>query len=342
MTSFASDNYAGALPEVLQAVQAANAGHAPSYGADPISKRATDRFREAFGAPADVFYVFNGTGANVLAAAAAAASHRSVLVADTSHFYNDESTAPETVTGCRFFPLPADDAGKLTPDIVARRLVRKGDVHYAQPAVLSVTQSTEYGTVYTPGELQALGALCKAHGLYFHLDGARLANAAASLGCSLAAITRDAGVDILSFGGTKMGLLFGEAVVVFHPDLADAVRFKQKQVMQLPSKARFIAAQFEAVLQDEAWRRHAAHANRMAALLRRGLEPLPGVRFTKPTDANALFAILPPDWVAPLQAVAPFYVWNEATGEVRLMTAWDTTEADVQRFIAAAQALQAR
>jgi len=336
--SFASDNYAGVLPGVMEALARANTAHARSYGADDASARVQTLIRKIFGQQAEAFFVFNGTGANVLCTAAAAPSHRSVLVADVSHFYNDEGSAPETFTGCRFFPLPTTEAGKISPDAVRARCIRKGDVHYAGPALLSVTQSTEYGTVYTPDELAVLAAVCKEHSLALHMDGSRLFNAAAALGCALGDLTA-MGIDLLSLGGTKLGMMFGECVVVLNPAYKDAVRFKQKQIMQLHSKTRFIAAQYEALLEDEAWRAPALHANKMAARLATGLRAMPQVRITRPVEANAVFATLPRHWIAPLQAVAPFYEWKESIGEVRLMCAWDTTEDDVATFLAAASSL---
>lgn len=335
MKSFASDNYAGVLPEVMEALQKANADHARSYGADDITARTISRFREVLGGEAEVFFVFNGTGANVLSISSATHSYNSVLCADTSHIYCDESSAPETFTGCRFFPLTANEQGKLDVDIISQRLIRRGDVHYAQAAMLSVTQATEYGTVYTPEELAPISALCKEHGLYLHMDGSRFFNAAASLGCELAEISSKAGIDILSLGGTKAGMMFGEAVVVFNKDLARHIAYKHKQVMQLASKTRFIAAQFEAMLQDELWRRTASHANAMAAKLYTAFSANPQVRVTRPVQANAIFAEIPRHWYEPLQQHYPFYVWKESTHEVRLMCAWDSKEEDIDAFIAA-------
>ena len=332
MKSFASDNYAGVLPEVMTALAAANADHARSYGADDITERATALFREIFGDVADVLFVFNGTGANVLSISAATQSFHAVLCADASHIYNDEGSAPETLTGCRYFPIPANEHGKLEVAAVEKRLIRKGDVHYAQPKLLSLTQTTEYGTVYTPDEIRAFSALCKANDMYLHVDGSRFFNAAASLGCSLKEISSDCGVDILSLGGTKLGMMFGEAVVVFNKTLAQNIRFQQKQVMQLHSKTRFIAAQFEAVMQDELWRKVALHANGMAALLASKLAAFPQVQITRPVQANVVFARIPETWNEPLMEAFPFYVWKEDSNEVRLMCGWDTKEAEIEAF----------
>lgn len=340
MKSLASDNYAGALPEVIQAIAAANTDHAPSYGHDPLTLRTIQKIQDAFGAKdAAVFFVFNGTGANVLSISAATQTFHSVLCADTSHIYNDEGSAPETITGCRFFPLPANESGKLDVETVTKRLIRKGDVHYAQPGLLSITQSTEYGTVYEAAEIRELSRLAHAHDMYLHMDGSRFWNAAAGLDTELRALSSDAGVDILSLGGTKLGLLFGEAVLVFNKELAQFIRFKQKQVMQLASKTRFIAAQFEAILQDELWRKTATHANNMAQLLANALKEFPQIKITKPVQANVVFAEIPLAWNEPLMAALPFYVWQEATNEVRLMCAWDTKEEEIGQFVNAIRSL---
>lgn len=336
--SFASDNYAGVLPQVMKALAHVNNDHARSYGADDVTSRVQKIIRSMFGPQAEAFFVFNGTGANVLCASAAVASHRSILVADISHFYNDEGSAPETVTGCRFFPLLSNDYGKVSPDAVHARCIRKGDVHYANPAMLSVTQSTEYGTVYTLEELAALAAVCKEHSLALHMDGSRLFNAAASLGCALGDLTA-VGVDLLSLGGTKLGLMFGECVVVLNPIYAEAVRFKQKQVMQLASKTRFIAAQFEAILLQDTWRQVAASANAAAAKLAAGLRTFPQIHLTRPVEANAVFVTMPQEWIKRLQFVMPFYEWKEAIGEVRLMCAWDTSDDDIRHFLTAVNTL---
>jgi len=332
MKSFASDNYAGVLPEVMEALQKVNGDHVRSYGADEVTARTISLFKEVFGADVDVYFVFNGTGANVLSISSATQSYNAILCSDTSHIYNDESSAPETFTGCRFFPLHANDKGKLDIETISERLIRKGDVHYAQTAMLSITQATEYGTVYTAEEIKRISQLTKEHGIYLHMDGSRFFNAAASLGCSLKDISTDTGIDILSLGGTKAGMMFGEAVVVFNKELSKHIAYKHKQVMQLASKTRFIAAQFEAMLQNELWRKHAAHANKMAEMLCKSLTPNRKIKITRPVQANALFAEIPRAWYEPLQEHYPFYVWKESTHEVRLMCSWDTREEDIQRF----------
>jgi len=333
MKSFASDNYAGVLPEVMQALHAANSEHAVSYGNDVLTERVRQQFCEVFGAEVEVLFVFNGTGANVLSISSATQTFNSVLCADLSHIYCDESTAPETITGCRFFPIPINEEGKIEVVAIEQRIIRKGDIHYAQPAMISVTQTTEYGTVYSSAHLKEIGDLAKQHDLYYHIDGSRFFNAAASLGCSLKEISTDVGADILSLGGTKIGMMYGEAVVVFNKSLAEKIRFKQKQVMQLASKTRFIAAQFEALFINELWKKPANHANQMAQVLFNGIKEISQVQITKPVDANVVFTILPKDIIPALQVEYPFYVWNDFTNEVRLMCSFDTSEQEVEAFL---------
>lgn len=332
MKSFASDNYAGVLPQVMAALQAANEDHARSYGADDITARTRRLMQDVFGCDLSVYFVINGTGANVLSISSATHSYNSVLCSDTSHIYCDESSAPETFTGCRFFPITANEHGKITPEAIQERLIRKGDVHYAQTALISITQSTEYGTIYSPEEINAIATLAHDNGLYLHVDGSRFFNATAALGCDLKDISSNCGVDILSLGGTKAGMMFGEAVVVFNKELDRHIAYKHKQVMQLASKTRFIAAQFEAMLTGELWRATAAHANDMAQLLRAAVASFPQAHITKPTQANAVFAEIPRHWYEPLQQHFPFYVWKESTHEVRLMCSWDTKEEDIALF----------
>jgi threonine aldolase len=339
MKSFASDNYAGVLPEIMEALQKANNGHERSYGSDTITARTLKLFKEVFDSDVDVFFVFNGTGANVLCISSTTQSFNSVIVADTSHIYNDEGSAPETFSGCRFFPVAANDDGKLEPAAVAQRLIRAGDVHYAQPSLLSITQATEYGTVYSVDEIKALARLAHQNDMYLHIDGSRFFNAAAGLGCELREMSTYADADILSLGGTKAGMMFGEAVVVFNKTLARHIAFKHKQVMQLASKTRYIAAQFEAMLTEGLWRTKAVHANNMAKLLHAKLSVIPQVKITKPVQANAVFAEIPRHWYESLQAHFPFYVWKESTHEVRLMCAWDTTVDDVSSLAGAIQKL---
>jgi threonine aldolase len=337
---FASDNFAGAHPDVLAAVAAANDGHVPAYGADPYTAAAEARLRDHFGDDARSFLVFNGSAANVLSLIAAARPFEAVICPHTAHLNVDECGAPERIAGAKLYTVAAP-GGKLTPELVAARLrgIRIGDEHAAQPRIVSISNATELGTVYTPAEVRSLADHAHEHGLLLHVDGARLANAAACLDAPLRALTTYAGVDILSFGGTKNGLLLGEAVVFPSAALADDFLYLRKQTLQLASKMRFIAAQFDALLRDDLWLRNADHANAMAARLANAVKELPGVRVTELVESNAVFAILPQAarerlldaWPGDL----PFHLWNEETGEVRWMTAWDTTEEDVDRFAAA-------
>jgi threonine aldolase len=333
---FASDNWAGVHPEVLAALGAVNDGHVPAYGADRHTERATARLRGLFGDDAEVFLVFNGTGANVLGLQALVRSWEAVICAETAHVNADECGAPERHAGCKLLPILTPD-GKLRPDDVAARVRGVGDEHHVQPRVVSISQSTEYGTVYRPDEVRALADVCRAHDLRLHVDGARILNAAAALGLPPRAFTRDAGVDVVSFGATKAGALGAEAVVVLDPSLAGTLRFLRKQSMQLASKMRYLAAQVEALLEGDVGLRGARHANSMAARLAEGARELPGVAVTQPVEANVVFARVPAAALEALQAVAPFYVWDERTTEVRWMTSWDTTEEDVDGFVEGAR-----
>jgi threonine aldolase len=330
---FASDNYAGVHPEVLAAIAAANEGHTPSYGADPWTARAEACFRAHFGEQARAFFVFNGTAANVLCIEALTQPWEAVICARTAHVNNDEAGAPERA-GRKLLVANAPD-GRLTPAACEPLAVRFGDQHAVQPRVVSITQSTELGTRYAPAAIAELAGWAHERGMLLHVDGSRLVNAAAGLDVTLRAMTTDAGVDAVSFGGTKAGLLGAEACVFLRPDVAEGFLFRRKRGMQLASKMRFVAAQFEALLAGELWRRSAAHANAMAARLASAVGDVPGVRITQPVEANAVFAILAPEATARLQRDWPFYVWDDATGEVRWMCAWDTRPEDVDAFAAA-------
>jgi threonine aldolase len=327
---FGSDNHAGVLPEVLAAIAAANEGHAGSYGHDAWTERVEGLFRRELGDDARAYVVFNGTGGNVVALRALCRPWEGVVCAETAHLNVDEGGAPERMGGLKLLTVPTSD-GKLTPELVQRRLVRFGDEHAVQPRVVSITQSAELGTVYTPDEVRALAGQAHEHGLLLHVDGARLANAAAALGTSLAGAIP--GADAVTFGGTKAGLMLGEAVVFLRPELGDGALYLRKQSMQLASKMRFVAAQFEALLSDELWRRAAGHANAMARRLADGVRD--AVTITQRVEANAVFAILPPGAAETLQRDWAFYTWDEHTGEVRWMCSWDTTEEDVDAFAAA-------
>jgi threonine aldolase len=339
LKSFASDNTAGAHPTVLQAVVAANAHHAKAYGGDEITVLATERIKAHFDDHSHVFFAFNGTGANVIALQAMTRSFEAIICAETAHINVDECGAPEKFTGCKLLTIPTDD-GKLTPEMISRHLHGFGVEHHSQPKVITITQSSEYGTVYTVKEVLAITALARQHGLYVFMDGARLANAAAHLNAPLRAFTTDAGVDAVSFGGTKNGLMFGEAVVFCNPDtapiLAKSTVFIRKQSMQLASKMRFITAQFNALLTNELWLQNARHANGMAQLLASLIENVPNVRLTQIVQANAVFATLPKSVIEHLQQEYYFYVWNElpneTVSEVRLMASFDTTEAEIRLF----------
>ena len=331
MKSFASDNNAPAHPEVLAAIAEANAGHAVAYGDDPWTGRAQELLRAHFGEQAEAFLVFNGSAANVLSLRALCRPWHSVICTAQAHVNVDEGGAAEAIAGVKLQAIATRDA-KLTPEHVESQLGRLGDEHAVQPRVVSVTQSTELGTRYTPHELHALARCAHDRGLLLHVDGARLCNAAAALDVPLRAITTDVGVDVVSFGGTKNGLLLGEAVVFCAPALADGFRYLRKQTLQLASKGRFLAAQFIALLEGDLWRRNAAHANAMAARLAEALAGVPGVQLTQPVQSNGVFAVLPPAATERLQRDWRFYTWNEATGEVRLMCSWDTPAAAVDEF----------
>lgn len=335
---FASDNYAGVHPAVMAALAAANNGPAQAYGADALTQAARARFKEVLGANAEAFFVFLGTAANVLALQAMTSPHHAVLCASTAHINVDECGAPERHLGCKLMNVDTPD-GKLTPELLRPFLLHLGNEHHNQPRVVSIAQATELGTVYTAAEIRALADFAHGSGMLLHMDGARLGNAAVALSdgqeCELRHITADAGVDALSFGGTKNGLMFGEAVVFFRPELAHEFPFIRKQGMQLCSKMRFIATQFLALLEGDLWRRNAAKANAMARLLAEKVAGIPGVSLTQTPQTNAVFAALAPAVIERLQARFAFYVWNHEQNVVRWMTSFATTEAEVEEFAAA-------
>jgi threonine aldolase len=331
---FASDNYAGIHPEVLDAIVQVNAGHAVAYGDDDETERLGGLVRDHFGPQAEVFPVFNGTGANVVALQSMCRPWEAVICAESAHVNVDEGGAPEKVAGLKLWTVPTED-GLLTPDLVDVHAVRAGDVHRAQQAVVTITQSSELGTAYTVDQLGRLADHVHSLGLRLHLDGARIANAAASLGVSLREITTDVGVDAVSFGGTKNGAMGAEAVIVLDPSLASAVPFLRKSAMQLASKMRFVSAQLSALLTDDLWLRNARHANEMARRLEAGVRAIAGVEVQRRVDANAVFAILPPAVTERLQRDYRFYTWDDHTGEVRWMCSWDTTPEDVDAFVGA-------
>jgi threonine aldolase len=332
---FASDNHAGAHPEVIEAIAAANTGHAGSYGADPWTQRAEEVFRKHFGPDARAFCVFNGTGANVSAVDALSGPQEACICTSTAHMQVDECGAPERLTGTKLL-LVETEHGKLTPDDLVTWDAKRGDEHHVQPRVVSITQSSELGTVYTPEEVAAIAAAAHERNMYLHVDGARISNAAASLDVPLAAITTDAGVDALSFGGTKNGLVFGEAVVFLREGLGTDFLFTRKQLTQLASKMRFVSAQFTALLEGDLWLRSAQHANAMAARLADAVAGMEGVEVTHPVEANGVFATLPrpaiDQLLEELPPEHPFYMWDDARNEVRWMCSWDTSEDDVDAF----------
>jgi threonine aldolase len=340
--SFASDNNAGVHPEIIEAIARANQGHVIAYGDDPYTRSAVAKFEEHFGSGIDVFFTFNGTGANVLGLQSLNRPYHAVLCSDYAHIYTDECGAPEKHTGCKLIPLPHQE-GKITLDSVRHAYHGIGDQHHVQARVISITQSTEMGTVYQPEEIQALAGFAHEREMFLHMDGARIANAAASLGQTLRQATRDLGVDVLSFGGTKNGMMGGEAVIFFNQGVNQGASnsglsrdflYLRKQGMQLASKMRFIAVQFEALLTDNLWRRSAEHANRMARLLEKEISLISGVKIIWKVEANGVFVQIPRHAVEEIKARYFFYMWIENECIVRWMCSFDTTEEDVRDFAA--------
>jgi threonine aldolase len=335
---FASDNHAGAHPAVLEAIVAANPGHAGSYGADGVTARLDELWHRHFGAEARGFCVFNGTGANLAAIDALTGPQEAVICTETAHMHTDECGAPERLIGTKLLTV-ATEHGKLTPDDVGRWDADRADEHRVQPRLVSITQASELGTVYTAEETRAIADAAHERGMHLHVDGARLANAAAALDASLAALTTEAGVDTVSFGGTKNGLAVGDAVIFTRAELGEGFEFTRKQLGQLASKMRFVSAQFEALLAGELWLENARHANAMAARLAVAVEAIDGVEITHAVQANGVFARLPRPAIErlldELPGEPPFYVWDDAADEVRWMCAWDTQPAEVDEFAAA-------
>ena len=329
---FASDNYAGICPEAWAALAEANAGHVPGYGDDPWTARAADLLREVFETDCEVFFVFNGTAANSLALASCCHSYHSILCHELAHVETDECGAPEFFSnGTKVLTLPGE-AGKIAPAAIEQTVKKRSDIHFPKPRAVSVTNATEVGTVYTPAELKAIWAKTKSLGLKLHMDGARFANAVASLGCAPKEVTWQAGVDVLCFGGTKNGMAVGEAVVFFEREMAREFEWRCKQAGQLASKMRFLSVSWVGMLQDGAWLRHAAHANAMAALLAERLAALPEVRLLFPRQANGVFAELPPRAITALRAKGWLFYTFIGAGGCRFMCSWDTQPEDVEAF----------
>ncbi len=329
---FASDNNAGVHPEIFQAMEQVNTGHTLAYGDDHYTKLAVDQFRREFGDEIEMFFVFIGTAANVLGLEAVTRPYNGIICPETAHINQDECGAPERYTGCKLLSVPVGD-GKLTVDCMNHFLHALGNEHHSQPKVISITQATEMGTVYSHKEIQAICHFAHKHDILVHMDGARIANAAVSLGLSFKEFTAEAGVDVLSFGGTKNGLMYGEAIVFFNRKLAENFKFIRKQGMHLASKMRYISAQFQYYLETGLWQKNAQHANNMAKLFAKKVANIPEISITQKVQANAIFATLPRDIIPELQEHTFFYVWNEETAEVRWMTSFDTTEEDVMDFV---------
>lgn len=332
MRSFGSDNHSGAHPLVLEAMNSANYGHDFAYGVDAVTKRVDAKFREMFGPQTDVYFVFNGTGANILSIKTLTRSFNGVICAHTAHINVDECGAPEVQTGCKLMPVHTPD-GKLTPDMVRTQLHSFGFMHHSQPKVVSISQPTELGTLYSVDEIKALADLAHEHGMYLHVDGARFANAVAALGISPKEMIADTGVDAMSFGGTKNGMVLGEAVVFMNREVSKQVIYERKQVTQLCSKMRFISAQFEAYLHDDLWIKLAKNSNAMAQRLYKALSEIPQVTVTQKVQANGVFLTLPADVIEHLREEYFFYDWDYEKNEIRFMCSFDTTEQDVDRLI---------
>ncbi len=338
---FASDNNSGIHPAILKAIEKANQGHVVGYGDDPFTQKAIDIFKEKFGTETEVFFVFNGTGANVLGLSTVTQSFNSIICAETAHIQVDECGAPEKFTGCKLIPVEPEN-GKITPERISPHLKGFDFEHHAQPKVISISQVTEMGTVYQPHEIVALADLAHKNNMFLHMDGARIANAAVALNMDFREFTKDCGVDILSFGGTKNGMMIGEAVLFFNPELTKLTKYFRKQSMQLYSKMRFVGAQFLAYFEDDLWKQNAEHSNKMAKLLEAEVTIIPSIKLTQPVEANGVFAVIPRKIIGPLQKRFFFYTWNEIVSEVRWMTSFDTTEEEIYEFTATIKELVAK
>ncbi|MDR1201070.1 MAG: low specificity L-threonine aldolase [Tannerellaceae bacterium] len=331
MRSFASDNNSGVHPLIMDALIKANKDHAVGYGDDYWTSAATEKLKEVFGEKASPFFVFNGTGANSVALQAVTRSFHSVICAQTAHIYVDECGAPARMTGCTIIAIPTED-GKLTPEQIKPHLHNFGVCHHAQPKTVYISQVSELGTVYTIEEVKAIADLLHAHDMYLHMDGARLANACAYLNCTMKELTVDAGVDILSFGGTKNGMMMGEAVISFRPEITENIHYFRKQSAQLASKMRYLSAQFIPYLENNLWLENATKANQQAKKLAAILQQYPKIQFTQKIESNQLFLIMPAEAAKKLMEKYFFYYWNEEISEVRFVTSWDTTDEDIRQL----------
>jgi len=330
--NFSSENYAGVHPKMMEALIAANTGNAASYGNDDITKGTVARFKQVFGENIEAYFTFNGTGANNFGLSCMLDRFNSIFCADVAHLYVDESTAPESFLGCRIYPVKSHN-GKILAEELNIAIKRIGDVHHPQPKVVSLTQPTEYGTVYTVDELKAIKAICAANNMLLHVDGARFYNAADYLDASLKQISTDAGVDVLTLGGTKIGMMMGEAVIFFNPANAGSLKFNLKRSMQLASKNRFIAIQFQALLKENLWQDMARHTNHLAKLFEQEIAGIPSVKLAYPVETNAAFLNISPELHEKMQDFASFYYWNDERSEARLIFSFDNTEEDVKRFV---------
>lgn len=329
---FGSDNFSGVSPEVFKAIEEASYGHQHSYGEDIYSEKAIADFKAIFGQDIEVFFVYNGTGANILSLSSFIRPYQAIICAETAHINVDECGAIEKQSGCKLLTVPTFD-GKLNIGLIQNHMHDFGNQHHVQPKMISLTQCTELGTAYTPKELKEICDFAHAHDMYVHMDGARLANAIAYLGCTPKSLTTEVGIDVLSFGGTKNGMLFGEAVIFFNTSVKEDVPFIRKQLMQLHSKTRFIATQFSAILKNDLWLKTAGHANRMAQRLASEAAKIPGIRITQAVQGNEIFAIVPREKIELLQKECFFYVWDENASEVRWVCSFDTTESDIIEFV---------
>lgn len=335
---FGSDNHSGVHPNVLKAIADVNVEHAMAYGEDEYSDEVVGIFKQYFGSQAEVYFAFNGTGANVLCLDSMLRSHNAVVCAETAHIHVDECGAPQRITGAKLLTIKTPD-GKLTPELVKTQLHGFGFQHHSQPKVISIAQPTELGTLYTTDEIKALVDLAHSYNMYLHIDGARFANAAVALGCTFRQMTTDLGVDALSFGGTKNGLMIGEAVVLLNPKLNEEFLYRRKQAMQLCSKMRFIAAQFKAYFEGELWKENAAHSNAMAKMLYNEIKDLKGVEVVYPVEVNGVFVRLKREVWTELQKEYFFYDWDEDDNVVRFMCSFDTTKDDIFSFVSALKTL---